>query len=112
MRTKTAMDSYYSGCVRLVCVTALTILGALTAPAQNASLRGQITDPSGASVPNASVVLRKAPNTERRTNTDAQGSYSFTNLTPGTYDLTVTRPGFAPFSMQSFAVNGPSTADV
>jgi hypothetical protein len=62
---------------------------------QNASVGGQITDPSGAFIPNATVTVtsteRQVPQTVK---TDTEGRYSFPNLTPGTYDLTVEAAGF------------------
>src|SRR6266481_428447 len=56
---------------------------------------GTTTDPSGAGVPNAQVT---ATDTEKgvsqTTTTNDSGNYSFTNLTPGTYKITVEDKGF------------------
>ena len=58
-------------------------------------IEGQITDPSGAIVPNASI---EAANTETgvrvQARTTAEGNYVLPPLNPGTYTLTVTAAGF------------------
>src|SRR5215831_13268499 len=60
-----------------------------------ASLNGTVTDPSGASVPNAKIT---ATNTgtgfTRNTQTGNDGFYNFTGLPVGAYDLTVDAQGF------------------
>jgi hypothetical protein len=75
-------------------VLALTATG-LFAQSQNASLDGQVTDHSGAVVPQASVTLSA---TERalssEIHTDSEGRYAFPNLAPGTYNLNITANGF------------------
>ena len=62
---------------------------------QNGSLSGQVTDKTGAAVPQATVTLNS---TERHipqtTSTDSDGRYSFPNNPPGTYDLTIDATGF------------------
>ena len=59
------------------------------------SIRGIVTDSSGAAVPGAKVDIRNtATNEERTTNTDGSGFYAFPSIVPGTYDVTVIHPGF------------------
>ncbi len=61
------------------------------------SLRGTVTDPSGAVVPGTKVSLTRAEsNTLRTTVTDPAGDYALVNLEPGTYRLLAERPGFQP----------------
>jgi hypothetical protein len=65
--------------------------------AQRATLSGEITDPAGASVPNASVVVTNSvTRAVRRTTTDAAGRYNVGQLDPGTYTLEADAPGFTP----------------
>src|SRR5690242_9007039 len=60
-----------------------------------ATLNGTITDPSGASVPNAKVTAtNSATGLSRGMQTSESGLYSFTGLPVGAYDLTVDAPGF------------------
>jgi hypothetical protein len=59
------------------------------------SIRGLVTDPSGASVPGANVTIRNTATNETRTaTTNDSGFYAFPSVIPGTYDVTVTVSGF------------------
>ena len=59
-------------------------------------ITGEIRDPSGALVPNASVtVTNTATNVARSTETNSAGLYSFPDLSPGVYDVKVAMAGFA-----------------
>jgi hypothetical protein len=75
---------------------ALVLPAALIAQVETStSIRGLVTDPTGAAVPGASVVVRNTEtNEERIAGTDATGFYAFPSLIPGTYDVTVSHPGF------------------
>src|SRR6266436_3584878 len=68
-----------------------------TANAQttNATLNGQVTDTSGAAVPNAKVVVvNDATNVRYETKTNNDGIYVEPNLPPGTYHIEITKEGF------------------
>ncbi len=107
------MELKYSKCVRLALLLPTLVLAAsLSAHAQISSLKGTVTDPSGASVPEAVVTLKKVPGGQQRARTDAQGAYSFPNLGAGTYELTVTRPGFAVSRSTGLNVSGAALMDV
>jgi hypothetical protein len=70
---------------------------ALSAHAQigNANLGGTVTDQSGGVVAGAELTLtNKATNFQSKATTNERGEYTFRNLNPGTYDLTVTKAGF------------------
>lgn len=59
-------------------------------------LTGNLTDPQGQLIPQATIgLLRRADSTRRETKTDAQGRFSFTGLDGGEYRLTAESPGFA-----------------
>src|SRR5271168_718459 len=61
-----------------------------------ATLNGNVTDPSGASVPSATVTLtNKDTSAIRSVTTNESGSFSVPSLTPGNYILTVSKPGFS-----------------
>jgi hypothetical protein len=67
--------------------------------AQNAiltgSLRGRVTDQSGAVVPRASVVMQSlATGLQESTETDRAGLYQFPVVRPGTYSITASSQGF------------------
>ncbi len=59
-------------------------------------IRGVVTDPNGAPVANASVILHEAQTNFTRTlTTDAGGNFTGTLLPLGTYDVTARSVGFA-----------------
>jgi hypothetical protein len=71
----------------------------LTLPAQNVvltgALGGRVTDPSGAVVPRASVVVRNlATGVQQFAETNHAGLYRFPVLTPGSYSITASLKGF------------------
>jgi len=58
-------------------------------------ITGEVRDPSGALIPNASVtVTNTATNVARTTETNGAGLYSFPDLSPGRYDVKVVAAGF------------------
>ncbi|MBI4904881.1 MAG: TonB-dependent receptor [Acidobacteria bacterium] len=81
--------------VRALSVACLLIIGSLSAWAQNAAIVGTIRDAQGGVVPGASVTLvNTQTKLTRMVTTDADGSYEFPVLLPGTYSVTVEQPGF------------------
>ena len=60
------------------------------------SLSGNVLDPSGASIPNATVTARD-PKTgnNRQTTSSSSGAYSFPELNLGAYDVSASAPGFS-----------------
>src|SRR5215831_11393257 len=57
------------------------------------TIRGTVTDPNGATIPNAAVqVTDQATGISRDLTTDGQGNYEAAALKPGTYKVTVTAP--------------------
>jgi hypothetical protein len=61
----------------------------------NGDVTGRVTDPSGATVPGATVsLIDESTNIPITLDTNSAGLYVFNDVTPGKYDLTVTKPGF------------------
>jgi hypothetical protein len=58
------------------------------------ALRGQVTDPSGAAIPGATVVLTPASGAPLTAQTNGQGMYEFKSLAAGKYSMTVVAQGF------------------
>ncbi len=88
----------------------LSLLCALSFPvlaqdAARATLRGVITDPSGARIPGATIEL-SGPAGEEKQTTDGNGQYAFTALAPGRYDIQAAAPGFKMDRRRGFNVNG------
>ena len=90
--------------------------GAIAAHAQaTASLRGTITDPSGAVIPEVGVTIRSTDTGAlRQSVTDTQGEYRFLQVAPGTYKLDAEKPGFATMTKSNIKllVNTPETLDL
>ncbi|MBI4893614.1 MAG: carboxypeptidase regulatory-like domain-containing protein [Acidobacteria bacterium] len=92
----------------------LMLAGALSpvwAQAGAVTLKGQITDPSGASVPAALVQLR-GPGGEQRAYTDESGAYAFTTLRPGKYNIRVIAKGFTVSQFKDRNITAVDTLDV
>ena len=67
----------------------------LFAQGTSAALSGTVTDPSGASVPAATVILQNVDTqTEQKTVSTESGSFSLINVQPGNYTVRVTKDGF------------------
>jgi hypothetical protein len=66
--------------------------------ADTGAIAGLVSDPSGALVPGAAVVINSQGTGEKRDlGRDAVGNFSIQFLFPGKYDLTVRAAGFEPF---------------
>src|SRR5579864_4056799 len=66
---------------------------------------GVVKDGSDAAIPGAKVEIRNIDtNASRTVPTDANGSYTFVNLVPGTYVLSVTQPGFETYVQSGIIV--------
>src|SRR5437764_472780 len=77
-------------CVALVVALSISVF------AQNrATLRGSISDEFGATIVGATVTMTDANGGQKSATTNTDGSYSFTNLTPGKYKVRAIAAGFA-----------------
>jgi Carboxypeptidase regulatory-like domain len=94
----------------------LALFGAVDAYSQaTASLRGIISDPSGAVIPDAVVTIKSVENgTVRRGTTDTQGEYTFLEMPPGNYKLIAEKAGFSTMTKSDVVllVNTPATLDL
>ena len=105
--------------VRMIWVVFLALLGATLflgvafGQINRANLNGTVTDPSGASIPNAQVEV-VAPDTglKRQTTTGSSGVYSISSLPTGSYDLTVTGNGFKTFEERGIELSVGQTRTV
>jgi hypothetical protein len=82
--------------IRMLAPIAALILTACAAWAQDtASITGTVTDPSGAAIPSAQVVLKNTEHGISRTGaSNSSGDFLFASLPIGSYDLIVTAEGF------------------
>lgn len=70
------------------------------------TVRGKVTDPNAAVVPNAAVkLIDKAKNSEVRSGTtNGDGEYQFVEIEPSTYYVVVNATGFSEFKTSEFVV--------
>ncbi|MGA7219725.1 MAG: carboxypeptidase regulatory-like domain-containing protein, partial [Candidatus Sulfotelmatobacter sp.] len=78
----------------------------VTAQASAGTLRGQITDPSGAAIANASVVLLPAAASSKpiKTQANGQGQYEFNGVPAGQYTLNVIAQGFSVYENDTVTI--------
>jgi hypothetical protein len=79
------------------------------------SLRGTVSDPSGAVVPSVQLQLTNTDTgVTRMTSTGASGDYEFLQVLPGHYSLKADAAGFRTFVLEkiSLLVNTPATVNV
>ncbi len=84
----------WGGAFRAV-LTSVFFSGMLFAQVDDVSLRGQVTDPSGAVVPAITVVLVGPDGVTKEVQTNEEGRYAFRSLPPGTYSVRISVKGFA-----------------
>jgi len=80
------------------------------AQSDRGTIRGTVTDPAGAIVPNAKVVLNGLETGEtRETTTSEDGFYTFPELRPAVYQITVEAQGFQRTTLENFKVSVQTT---
>src|SRR6266478_8384550 len=99
-----------SGLFRKIVFGLFTFIGIFPAPASLHAqtlfgiLRGQITDPSGAVVTDAAVLLTMPSGESLDTTTNKEGFYEFKALAPGKYTVKIVAPGFAVFTKEDVEI--------
>ncbi|HXK12706.1 MAG TPA: carboxypeptidase-like regulatory domain-containing protein, partial [Vicinamibacteria bacterium] len=90
-----------------IALALLVVLAAGAAFAQDTgSVRGSITDTTGAVVPGATVTLQnEATKFSRNVVTDAKGGYYFGAVTPGSYAVRVEIAGFKTVEKKALRIN-------
>lgn len=100
-------------------VVLLFLASVMSRPAQaqtfSSSIAGTVTDSSGAVVRGANMQLQNVATHDTRDGKSGDdGTYSFSNLLPGTYELTASASGFKDFvrSGMTLAANTAATVNV
>lgn len=107
--------SFVSVRVRACCAACLIILfaGAVSyGQTPTGSIRGQVTDPSGAAVAKATILLTTPTGASMDTTANKDGNYEFRELAPGNYQIKAVAQGFALFTEDGVAVAAGQTAHV
>src|SRR5581483_3407650 len=82
----------------------LAFIGCAVAQGTPGTIRGRVTDPSGAVVPNANVTAVGTNGNKASAVTDSRGAYDINNLAPGSYTVNTTAKGFAISTEQNVTV--------
>jgi len=100
----------------IVVLFAFLVLGSVVwAQSSTTSLRGTVTDGTGAAVSTARVTLSSPQRSiERVTTTNPEGGYEFLQLPPGTYELAVEVTGFKRYEQKNIQllVSTPAAVNV
>src|SRR5580693_9745487 len=91
------------------------VFAGFTQVTTTARMDGVVTDPAGASVPGAQVVvLETATGQTFRTTTDEKGYWVLPSLQTGVYKVTVTHEGFKAASNADVAIDAgvPATVNI
>ena len=107
---------FWSSIQRLVTVAVLVISSSVLVYAQSTTdgaIGGTVYDSTGAVVANAKVsVHNNGTNAEQIATSDASGYYRVTGLQSGTYTVTITGGGLAPYKAQQVIVSVGSVTDL
>src|SRR5688572_13903495 len=73
----------------------MTICGKAQVNVATATLKGAVTDPSGAVIPGATLTVRSIDRgVSRQATTNENGEYQILLLNPGVYEITIVAEGF------------------
>ncbi|HEV2380291.1 MAG TPA: carboxypeptidase regulatory-like domain-containing protein, partial [Terriglobia bacterium] len=104
---------------RILILTALFLppmqVARLLAQSSTGVVRGQVTDPSGAAVTDATVVASPAPGEAGESKAgmvSKDGSYVIRGLTPGKYNVSASAQGFAPFDQPVTVASQPQNLNI
>ena len=101
--------------MRISLVVLLLVASSLgIAQTATSSVRGTVTDPAGAVIPDATITLDcKETGFHQVHSSEKDGGYTFQQVPPATYTVTVASPGFAPHvSVIQLLVAQPATLNV
>jgi Carboxypeptidase regulatory-like domain len=99
----------------LTLALAILVLVPFATGQSTSQLNGNVTDPSGASVAGAKIVLTEiATGFQRTTSSNSSGLYQFLDVPPGNYKLRADAKGFASFLAENvtLVVKVPSTIPI
>lgn len=73
------------------------------------TIRGTVTDPDGALVPQAAVTVASGGGSSKKVTSDASGAFAATQLVPGRYTVTVAAKGFTTATVTDVMVTSGKT---
>src|SRR5438552_7237475 len=108
-RGKSMKNTWFIRAALLVALASL----ALFAQSDLGSITGFVKDPTGATIPNATVTVRnEATGAERKATTNESGSFTVTNIPAGFYTVDVEAKGFKKFQSAHNKLDPSATLSV
>ncbi|MGC2265892.1 MAG: carboxypeptidase regulatory-like domain-containing protein, partial [Candidatus Acidiferrales bacterium] len=108
-----ALISFVGVLVLMICSLPAVPAAHAQGVGDSGSVSGTLTDPSGALIPKGSVTASDTTRGVKLTvSVDANGQYRFSNLPPGTYDITTQIPGFQSVVQKGFVVTVGQAANL
>src|SRR5579862_6228752 len=106
--TTETLRNFLSACILFLCAGSIAF-----AQAGRGSISGTITDPGGALIPGAQVVLlNPATGVTQHTVASSAGLYTFISLNPGAYRVTASQTGFASVAIDNITVSVDQVTEV
>src|SRR5690349_6877465 len=81
------------------------LTGSMHAQSSSGTLRGRVTDPTGAVIPQATVTAGGVNGKKASAVSNSQGAYEINGLAPGSYTVTTTAKGFAVSTEQNVVIS-------
>src|SRR4029077_5294737 len=101
-----SMGSRLLKLIAVLAVSLVTFLPLSFAQKTTGDIDGTVTDQSGAVLPGCALTLtNQTTGAVRKTTSNAQGNFSFLQLTVGNYTITATKEGFKALSQKDVVVN-------
>jgi Carboxypeptidase regulatory-like domain len=99
-----------SGCCKLDRLKVILLMLFLTpclglAQSNSGTLRGKVSDPSGAVIPKATITATSSDGQQATAVSNSQGVYEIKSLAPGSYTVTTSAPGFSVSTEQNVVVS-------
>jgi hypothetical protein len=82
------------------------------AASNNGTVKGNVVNATLYVVPNANVKLVSSTGFTYTTTTNSSGAFTFNNVPPGTYTLSVSQPNYPPYAMQIVVVKSGQVTSV
>jgi len=89
----------------LVVLFVLLLTGSSPAQTSSGTLRGRVTDPTGAVIPQATISATGTNGQKATATSDNQGAYELKGLSPGQYTVSTAAKGFAVSTEQNVAIS-------
>ena len=93
---------FRSSSIRVFLVAVFTVLicsqSLFGQAGRSGTLRGKVTDPTGAVIPGVVITAKSADGQMLTTTSGGDGTYQFKAMPPGQYTLTISAQGFAPYT--------------